>query len=91
MYAQELVKAAKEFAGLKPDIIIIEEERYYNREAVEKYEAFLAGAKCANKTMIDIVEDYLRNTYISAIGETDYCIDDMIEHFREHFKRRNKI
>ncbi|MBR6517059.1 MAG: hypothetical protein IKT40_09520 [Bacilli bacterium] len=35
--------------------------------------------------ILDKVEDYLRETYISAIGEKDYSIDDMIEHFRNYF------
>lgn len=52
-------------------------------------EAYEAGYhKCQKEAKLHylgLVEDYLRETYISAIGETDYCIDDMIEHFREHF------
>ena len=35
--------------------------------------------------ILDKVEYYLRETYISAIGEKDYSIDDMIEHFRNYF------
>ena len=43
MYTQELANEAKKFAGIKPDTIIDEEEKYYNRGAVEKYESFLVG------------------------------------------------
>lgn len=37
---QKLAKEAKEFAGIKPDTIIDEEEKYYNRGAVEKLKHF---------------------------------------------------
>ena len=52
-------------------------------------EAYQAGYhKCqkdAKLHYLGLVEDYLNETYISAIGETDYSIDDMIKHFREYF------
>ena len=52
-------------------------------------EAYQAGYhKCQNEAKLHylgLVEDYLKETYISAIGETAYSIDDMIRHFREHF------
>lgn len=52
-------------------------------------EAYQAGYhKCQNEAKLHylrLVEDYLKETYISAIGETDYSIDDMIEHFRQYF------
>lgn len=60
MYTQELVKEAKEFAGIKPDTIIDEEEKYYNRGAVEKYEAFLAGANCAYNEFINKACEWLK-------------------------------
>ena len=41
--------------------------------------------KDKQQEILDKVEDYLRETYISAIGEKDYSIDDMIEHFRNYF------
>lgn len=53
MYTQELAKEAKKFAGIKLDTIIDEEEKYYNRGSVEKYEAFLAGANCAYNKFIE--------------------------------------
>lgn len=59
MYTQELVKEAKKFAGIKPDTIIDEEERYYNRGAIEKYEAFLAGANCAYNEFINKACEWL--------------------------------
>ena len=46
--------------------------------------------KNKEQEILDKVEDYLRETYISAIGETDYSIDDMIEHFIKYFKHINK-
>ena len=52
-------------------------------------EAYEAGYhKCQKEAKIHwlgLVEVYINETYISAIGETDYCTDDMIEHFREYF------
>lgn len=52
-------------------------------------EAYEAGYhKCQKEAKVHwlgLVEDYIKETYISAIGEIDYCTDDMIEHFREHF------
>ena len=41
--------------------------------------------KDKQQEILNKVEDYLRETYISAIGEKDYSIDDMIEHFRNYF------
>ena len=41
--------------------------------------------KDKQQEILNMVEDYLRETYISAMGEKDYSIDDMIEHFRNYF------
>lgn len=46
---------------------------------------FQEGSQYTEREILDKVEDYLRNTYISAIGVTDYSIDGMIDHFRKHF------
>lgn len=70
MYTQELAKEAKEFAGLKPDTIIDEEERHYNREAVEKYEAFLAGAGCAYNEFMNKACEWLK-FHVSIPCETE--------------------
>ncbi len=52
-------------------------------------EAYLAGyhdcQKDAKLYYLGLVENYLMAHYISATGKTDYSIDDMIRHFREHF------
>lgn len=65
MYIDELAKVAKEFAGLKPDTVIDDEERHYNREAVEKYEAVLAGGVYIhNHIMKKAREWFERNLYI---------------------------
>ena len=45
----------------------------------------IMNMKDKQQEILDKVEDYLRETYISAIGEKDYSIDDMIEHFRNYF------
>lgn len=65
MYTQELAKEAKKFAGIKPDTIIDEEEKYYNRESVEKYEAFLAGANCAYNEFINKACEWLKNNFVN--------------------------
>ena len=55
--------------------------RRYKLSDIEK----IMNMKDKQQEILDKVEDYLRETYISAIGETDYSIDDMIEHFRNYF------
>jgi hypothetical protein len=87
---QKLVKEAKEFAGIKPDTIIDEEERYYNRGAVEKYEAFLAGANCAyNKFIEKACEKLDSMLYMRDCGDYDCVasscntVEDFIELFKE--------
>ena len=55
--------------------------RRYKLSDIEK----IINMKDKQQEILNKVEDYLRETYISAIGETDYSIDDMIEHFRNYF------
>ena len=55
--------------------------RRYKLSDIEK----VMNMKNKQQEILDKVEDYLRETYISALGETDYSIDDMIEHFRKYF------
>ena len=55
--------------------------RRYKLSDIEK----IMNMKDKQQEILDKVEDYLRETYIFAIGETDYSIDDMIEHFRKYF------
>ena len=55
--------------------------RRYKLSDIEK----IFNMKDEQQKILDKVEDYLRETYISAIGEKDYSIDDMIEHFRNYF------
>lgn len=57
---------------------------YCHRQSFEW--GFQEGSEWTEIEILNQVEDYLRKTYISAIGETDYSIDDMIEDFRKHFK-----
>lgn len=74
MYIDELAKVAKEFAGLKPDTVIDDEERHYNREAVEKYEAVLAGGVYIhNHIMKKAREWFERNLYIHPETFEDVC------------------
>ena len=39
-----LETAARDYAGIKPDVFIDSEERYYNSHACENYDTFKAGA-----------------------------------------------
>ena len=55
--------------------------RRYKLSDIEK----IIDMKDKQQETLNKVEDYLRETYISAIGEKDYSIDDMIEHFRNYF------
>ena len=55
--------------------------RRYKLSDIEK----IINMKDKQQEILDKVEDYLRETYISAMGEKDYSIDDMIEHFRNYF------
>ena len=55
--------------------------RRYKLTDIEK----IINMKDKQQEILNKVEDYLRETYISAIGEKDYSIDDMIEHFRNYF------
>ncbi len=55
--------------------------RRYKLSDIEK----IINMKDKQQEILNKVEDYLRETYISAIGEKDYSIDDMIEHFRNYF------
>lgn len=84
---QKLVKEAKEFAGIKPDTIIDEEEKYYNRGAVEKYEAFLAGANCAYNEFINKACEYLKYNIYQFGTEQDKTWEEQIEIFVNRFKK----
>ena len=55
--------------------------RRYKLSDIEK----IINMKDKQQEILNKVEDYLRETYISAIGEKDYSIDDMVEHFRNYF------
>ena len=58
--------------------------RRYKLSDIEK----IFNMKDEQQKILDKVEDYLRETYISAIGDKDYSIDDMIEHFRNYFNMK---
>lgn len=62
MYIDELAKMAKEVAGFKPDAIIDDEERYYNREAVEKYEAILVGGVYIHNKIMEKAREWFKKT-----------------------------
>lgn len=74
MYIDELAKMAKEVAGFKPDAIIDDEERYYNRGGVEKYEAVLVGGVYVyNKLMEKAREWFEKTLYIhTEINEDNF-------------------
>lgn len=62
MYIDELAKMAKEVAGFKPDAIIDDEERYYNRESVEKYEAILVGGVYIHNKIMEKAREWFKKT-----------------------------
>ena len=62
MYIDELVKVAKEHAGIKPDVVIDDEERYYNREAVEKYEAVMVGGVYVHDKLMEKAREWFKKT-----------------------------
>lgn len=93
MYTDELAKVAKEFAGLKPDTVIDDEERYYNREAVEKYEAFLAGANCAHNEFINKACEWLK-FHISVpceIKTTDISAKEYLDWAKKRLEVAEKV
>lgn len=73
MYIDELAKVAKEFAGLKPDTVIDDEERYYNREAVEKYEAVLAGGVYIHNHIMKEAREWFEKNYSVEEFVNDFC------------------
>ena len=70
MYIDELAKMAKEVAGFKPDAVIDDEERHYNREAVEKYEAILVGGVYIHNKLMEKAREWLDINFpiIDSIG-----------------------
>lgn len=93
MYTQELAKEAKKFAGIKPDTIIDDEEKYYNRGAVEKYEAFLAGANCAYNKFIEKACEKLKSMFHildcsnhDCVGNSYITVEEFINQFRKYME-----
>lgn len=62
MYIDELAKVAKEYAGIKPDVIIDDEERYYNRGGVEKYEAVMVGGVYVYNKLMEKARKWFEKT-----------------------------
>lgn len=62
MYIDELTKVAKEYAGIKPDVVIDDEERYYNRGGVEKYEAVLVGGVYVYNKLMEKAREWFKKT-----------------------------
>lgn len=62
MYIDELAKVAKEYAGIKPDVVIDDEERYYNRGGVEKYEAVLVGGVYVYNKLMEKAREWFKKT-----------------------------
>ena len=62
MYTDELVNVAKEFAGLNPNTVIDSDERYYNRGAVEKYEAVIAGGLYVHDKLMEKAREWFKKT-----------------------------
>ena len=89
MYIDELAKMAKEVAGFKPDAVIDDEERYYNREAVEKYEAILVGGVYVYNKLMEKAREWLDINFpiIDSIGS--WYKEGFIKQFKKAME--NKI
>lgn len=75
-----LEKAARDYAGIKPDVFIDSEERYYNSHACENYDAFKAGANWVIEKACKWMEENLREVH-PRTGE-EVCIVNF-NRFRE--------
>ena len=79
-----LEKAARDYAGIKPDVFIDSEERYYNSHACEKYDTFKAGAKWAIDTIFNWLKDNMdtRKTVTKDMLGKDMCIEYLTADFK---------
>ena len=79
-----LEKAAREYAGIKPDVFIDSEERYYNSHACENYDTFKSGAKWAINTIFNWLKD---NMDVQKSKTKDMLGNDMcLEYLTADFK-----
>ena len=71
-----LETAARDYAGIKPDVFIDSEERYYNSHACENYDTFKAGAQWAIDKVCEIMMNFKNN-------EGEFPFYDYVGNFRK--------
>ena len=79
-----LETAARDYAGIKPDVFIDSEERYYNGHACENYDTFKAGAHWAFDTIFKWLSDNMdthRTTMKDMLGN-DMCLEYLTADFK---------
>lgn len=79
-----LEKAARDYAGIKPDVFIDSEERYYNSHACENYDTFKAGANWAFDTIFNWLKDNMdtRKTVMKDMLGKDMCVEYLTAGFK---------
>ena len=75
------------------DMYIASEEEYNNNYSHGEYcheqsfkWGFQEGVNYCEFEILNQVFEYIKDTYISAISDTDECTDQMLERFSEYFK-----
>ena len=75
------------------DMYMACEEEYNNNYSHGEYcheqsfkWGFQEGVNYCEFEILNQVFEYIKDTYISAISDTDECTDQMLERFSEHFK-----
>lgn len=79
-----LEKAAREYARIKPDVLIDSEERYYNGHACENYDTFKAGANWAFETIFNWLKENMdtRKTVMKDMLGKDMCFEYLTADFK---------
>lgn len=79
-----LEKAARDYAGIKPDVFIDSEERYYNSHACENYDTFKSGAKWAIDTIFNWLKDNMdvQKTVMKDMLGNNMCLEYLTADFK---------
>ena len=79
-----LEKAAREYARISLYKDIDDDERYYNSNAVEKYDTFKEGAHWAIDTIFNWLKDNMdiRKTVMEDMLGNDMCIEYLTADFK---------
>lgn len=79
-----LETAARDYAGIKHDVFIDSEERYYNSHACENYDTFKAGANWAFETIFNWLKENMdtRKTVMKDMLGNDMCLEYLTADFK---------